>query len=108
MFFWTIIKNLKIGQIWHLFVLFLQHPLFMFATVKATFLTMKITQKEFPDIHKKNNKANAFRHALWNILIAKFCNKFSLDLDTILEWTKKITDWHEEFSTNKKMAKLLK
>ena len=107
MSFWNIIKSLDFKQVWILFLWFLQHPLYMFATVKATYFTMRIAQKEFPDIHDQHNKANAFRHALWNLLIAKESAKFSSDLDAVLSWTKRITDWHEEFSPNKEMAKLM-
>ena len=107
MLFWSIIRNLKFSQVYRVIVWFLLHPLFMFATIKATYITMKIAQKEFPDIHNKLNKANAFRHALWNFLIANQCSQFSFKLDSILDWTKKITDWHEEFSPNKEMAKLM-
>ena len=107
MSFWNIIKSLDFKQVWILFLWFLQHPLYMFATAKATYFTMRIAQKEFPDIHDQHNKANAFRHALWNILIAKEGAKFSSDLEAVLNWTKRITDWHEEFSPNKEMAKLM-
>ena len=92
MSFWKIIKSLNFKQLWVLFLWFLQHPLFMFATAKATYFTIRIAQKEFPDIHDQHNKANAFRHALWNLLIAKESAKFSSDLEEVLSWTKKITD----------------
>jgi len=107
MSFWAIIKNLKLDQIWLLFIWFLKYPLFMSSTIIATYYTMKIVQKEFFDVHNKHNKANAFRHALWNLLIANQCYKLSSNLDSILNWTKKITDWHEKFSPNKEMAKLM-
>ena len=70
-------------------------------------MTMKIAQSEFPNIHGKHNKANAFRHALWNILIAKKCAKFSKNNELILSWTKRVTDWHEEFSPNEEIAKMM-
>lgn len=104
---WKIIKSLDLKQLWTFFQWFLKHPLFMFATAKATFSTVRISQKEFPDIYDQHNKANAFRHALWNLLIAKESAKFSSDLEAILNWTKSITDWHEEFSPNKELAKLM-
>ncbi len=107
MSFCNIVKNLEFSKVYKIFVMFLKHPLFMFATVKATFLTMKIAQREFPYIHGGHNKANAFRHAIWNLLIAKESSKFSSDSKAILYWTKRITDWHEEFSPNKEMAKLM-
>ena len=77
----------------------------MISTVKATFSVMKIAQKEFPDVHGHHNKANAFRHALWNIYIANKCKRFSKNNSQIIDWTKGFTDWHEEFSPNEEIAK---
>jgi len=104
---WNIIKGLKFRQVTVLTGLFLRHPLFMFSTTRATFLAMRIAEEEFPDIHGKHNKANAFRHALWNMLITKKCSRFSKDLESVLSWTKRITDWHEEFSPNEELAKMM-
>jgi hypothetical protein len=73
----------------------------------ATFKVYRISQKKFPNIHGGHNKANAFRHALWNILIAQKCARFSENINDVLEWTKQITDWHEEFSPNEEMAKAM-
>ena len=103
--FWNIIKGLEFRQVTSLFVWFVKHPLFMLATIRATFLTMKIAQSEYPYIHGEHNKANAFRHALWNLLIANSSMKFSSEIDVVINWSKKITDWHEKFSPNKIMAK---
>lgn len=104
---WEVFKNLNFKQIGALFVWFLKHPIFMLATCKATIITLKIAQKEFPNIHGLHNKANAFRHAIWNVFIAIECNKFCTDENITLQWTKQITDWHEEFSPNEKMPKLM-
>ena len=104
---WEIIRSLKYKQLKSLLAWFLKHPLFMIATISATVLTFRISQREFPDIHGKLNKANAFRHALWNVLIAKKCLRFSKDIKSVLCWTKKITDWHEEFSPNEELAKAM-
>lgn len=104
---WEVIKNLNFKQTSALFVWFLKRPIFMLATFKATVNTLKIAENEFPKIHGAHNKANAFRHALWNVLIAKECNKFSNSLKEVLDWTKLITDWHEEFSPNSPMEKLM-
>ncbi len=101
---WKIIKSLNFKQVIVLFKWFLKHPIFMYATFRATVKTLRIAQKRFPNIHNFDNKANAFRHALWNILIAKQCLKFSSDIEQVLAWTKQITDWHEEFSPNKLLA----
>ncbi|APZ46701.1 hypothetical protein BW723_10560 [Polaribacter reichenbachii] len=102
---WKIIKSLNFKQVIVLLGWFLKHPIFMYATFRATVKTLRIAQKRFPNTHNFDNKANAFRHALWNILIAKKCLKFSSDLEQVLTWTKQITGWHEEFSPNEILAK---
>ena len=79
----------------------------MISTVQATVQTFQISQREFPNIHGGHNKANAFRHAFWNLLIAKKCARFSKNRESVINWAKKITDWHEEFSPNEKMAEAM-
>lgn len=103
----AIIKGLNFRQLKSLLFLFFKHPFFMISTVKATFNVMKIVEKEFPGIHGKQNKANAFRHALWNVFIAKECSRFSKNLEAILKWTKDFTDWHEEFSPNEELPRFM-
>ena len=107
MSFWRIIKGLNWKQLSSLIVWFLKHPLYMIATIQATLQTFQISQKEFPNIHGKNNKANACRQACWNALIAKKCIRFSSNIESVLDWTKKITDWHEEFAPNEKLAEMM-
>ena len=107
MSFWKIIKELNYKQLTSLVGLFFRHPLYMIGTLQATLLTFQISQRTFPNIHGKHNKANAFRHALWNLLIAKKCAQFSNNQKSVLSWTKKITDWHEEFAPNEKLAKTM-
>ncbi len=107
MSFWKIIKGLQFKQLINLTSIFFRHPFFMFSTMYATIDVMKVVQKEYPDIHGGDNKANAFRHALWSVFIAKRCAKYSKNTNAILSWTKKITDWHEEFSPNEDLAKMM-
>ncbi len=57
---------------------------------------MSISGEHFQSKHFQNGKANAFRHGLWNILIAKRCLRHSSNFQKVLQWTKNITDWHEE------------
>ncbi len=104
---WDVLKSLNFKQIRSLFGWFLKHPIFMLATLKATLKTLNVVNKEFPETHDGHNKANAFRHAFWNVIIAKECYGFSSNIDKVLEWTKTITDWHEEFSPNEKMPRLM-
>lgn len=107
MSFWKVIRGLKFRQVKSLAAWFIKHPLYMTSTIIATFSTYRISQREFPYIHGQHNKANAFRHALWNVLIAKQSSRFSNNQEAVLEWTQRITDWHEEFSPNEEMAKLM-
>lgn len=55
--------------------------------------------------HYKNGPANAFRHALWNYLIAKNCFRWKEKVDTVILWTTEITDWHEKAFPNRDLAK---
>lgn len=105
MSFGKIIKGLNFKQLFSLTVWFLKHPIFMICTVRATVLTFRISQREFPNIHGLHGKANAFRHALWNILIASKCHKIDKNLESVLNWTKEITDWHEYFSPNEELMR---
>jgi len=104
---WKLIKGIRFKQLIVLFVFFLKRPMFMFSTAKATSQTLKIVQEKFPGIHGKDNRANAFRHALWNYLIAVRCLKNEKNIKTILSWTKEITDWHEDFSPNAPLARAM-
>ena len=107
MSFWKLIKGIRFKQLTSLFRFPLKHPLFMFATIKATARTLKIVQEKFPDIHGKDNSANAFRHALWNYLIADKCMGNKNNTDVVISWAKEITDWHEDFSPNKGSARAM-
>lgn len=69
---------------------------FIWPTYKATKSCMRISTAHFGRQHYRNGQANAFRHALWNILIALGCGKVSSNIEKVVLWTKSITDWHEE------------
>ena len=104
---WKVIKSLKYKQLKSAFFLFLKKPLFVYPTLKATVTSYKISQKEFPKTHYLNGKANAFRHALWNIIICNECNKWVINIEKAVSWAKTITDWHEELSPNKPLDKAM-
>ena len=107
MSFWKLIKGIRFKQLISLLRFSLKYPLLMFATVKATSHTMKIVQEKFPNIHGKDNRANAFRHAFWNYLIAVKCWKRNKNIAKIISWTKEITDWHEDFSPNEPLPRAM-
>lgn len=102
-----IIKTIKVGQVKQLVIWFFKRPFFLLSAVFATVQALKIAQQEFPNIHGKHNKANAFRHALWNILIAKNCRKFSNHLPKVMNWTTTFTNWHEDFVINEELPRLM-
>ena len=107
MTFFKLIKAINYRQIVSLFKFLLRHPVLMIATIKATIKTMKIVQDKFPNLHGLDNKENAFRHALWNYLIALRCFEKESEISKIISWTKEITDWHEDFSPNKPLARAM-
>lgn len=107
MTFFKLINAINYKQIVSLFKFFLRHPVLMIATIKATIKTMKIVQDKFPGLHGLDNKENAFRHALWNYLIALRCFKKESQISKIISWTKEITDWHEDFSPNTSLARAM-
>ena len=107
MFVWDVIKGVRFKQLKSVLLFLFKHPVFMISTVMSTFNAVRVSQKEFPNTHGFHNKANAFRHALWNIFIAKECSRFSKNNYEIISWTKEFTDWHEDFAPNKELSKTM-
>ncbi len=97
---WKLLNTLNYKQLFSLFLIFIKQPLYIYPALKATSNSMLIAQKEFPNIHGKNNKANAFRHALWNILLVLEMLKWCKNSEKAILFAEKITTWHEDFSPN--------
>ena len=85
----------------------LLYPTYILPTYSATKETLKICDEKFGKSHHKSNKANAFRHALWNFLIAEKCFRGNNSVEKSIFWAKKITDLHEKLSPNKSLAKTM-
>lgn len=94
-------KNLRRKQLFSLGKVLILHPKFIIPTWSATRETIKICDNKFGKEHHKNSPANAFRHALWNFLICEKCYRISGSSEKALEWSKRITDLHEELSPNR-------
>ena len=94
------IRQLSIKQLWHLSVVFIKQPFLVFPTLKATKKTMKISSDLYGKAHHKNGSANAFRHALWNVLIAKAAFRKFQNTEKSIDWAKKVTDLHEKLAPN--------
>ena len=104
---WRFFKKLDYSTLWQLFILSVRNVVYIIPTIRATNLTVRLSDEHFAKLHHDNNATNGFRHALWNILIAKYCLKWNKNEAKVLNWTKKITDWHEEFSPNEDLAKTM-
>lgn len=94
------IGELKFSKLWQLAWIGIKNPLMVFPTNKATIRTMQICDKIYGDTHHGDNKANAFRHALWNILIAKKAMKMGRSKEGALSWADEITSLHEKLMPN--------
>ncbi len=70
-------------------------------SIKATAKCMSICQQLYPGKHQGDGPENAFRHSLWNILLANEALKWNRnDKDKALQWALTLTTWHEDFAPN--------
>jgi len=99
------LKLINKGNAWSFILLFMRHPFNLIPTFLATYQCVEISNEHYGTLHHKNNKTNAFRHALWNYLIAKKCSRWRRNKRKAIRFAQKITDWHEEFSPNAPLEK---
>lgn len=104
---WDLFRRLNYRQLLGLLGMFIKNPVYAIPTVIASNKCMAISQKEYGSKHHLSNPANAFRHALWVILIAKKCMIWKNDEERAMAWAKKFTDWHEDFSPNKALERAM-
>lgn len=102
---WKILRRIRFKHLVRVIGYGLQYPLFIWPTIKATEKTMSISTAHYGKKHVENGPANAFRHALWNYLIAKECTKWSKKRDKTIRWAKIITDWHENAFQNRELPR---
>lgn len=93
--FGSLLRNLT----WRTAKVFLSRPLFLIPTVIATIESIYLSEKLFTDSPDENGVANAYRHAVWNILIIKYSSLFS-SKEKASKWAEKITNLHEEIFPN--------
>ncbi|NER09806.1 hypothetical protein SAMN06265375_101675 [Muriicola jejuensis] len=93
---WGVIRRARPGQLLELLFLCLQNIRLIWPTYKATRITVEQANRHFGLSHRRNTPANAFRHALWNWLIACESSKKVKNEEKVLRWTQKITDMHEK------------
>lgn len=104
---WNRIKSLSFKQLFLLVKTFALKPQYFFPTHRATLQTLQICNRLYGKKHHKNNITNAFRHALWNILIAFHCYKKNKSIKTSVNWAKKTTDLHEKLAPNNQIEMLM-
>lgn len=93
------LKTLSAGLTWKMFRALLSKPLLLIPTVWATVESVIFSELNFAEAHGGQGVANAFRHAAWNLLIAKNCSLFT-SKEKAVEWAKFTTDLHEEYFPN--------
>ncbi|MEJ1221596.1 DUF6973 domain-containing protein [Sediminicola sp. 1XM1-17] len=105
--FWGVWRLVTPRDAWRLLKLLLRFPLFAYPTLSATIQCIRLCNAYFGRKHHKNNVANAFRHALWNFLIAAECKKWTRKNSKAVLWAELITNWHEDFSPNRDLARAM-
>jgi len=95
-----IIKRLSLKELFVLTGIMFSYPFYILPTFKATKKTLIVCDQYFKNNHHKNGIGNAFRHALWNVLICKYAFKINKNVTKSTNWAKKITDLHEKLAPN--------
>jgi|SaaInlStandDraft_1057018.scaffolds.fasta_scaffold02748_5 hypothetical protein len=67
-------------------------------TRDATKKSMELSDEHYPNSNGYQTKKDAFRHSLWNALIAKYAGAKKNKIWKCVKWAKKFTDKHEECS----------
>ena len=71
------------------------HPRMIRPTIDATDKTEELCDEYYPNLSGKKDRRDAFRHPLWNALIAKYAGKKKNKIWKCVKWAKKFTDKHE-------------
>lgn len=102
-----ILKRLSIKELFLLSALMLKHPFYILPTLNATKQTLVLCDRYFKNNHHKNGKGNAFRHALWNVLICRNVFKINKNVKKSVDWAQKVTDLHEKLAPNEPLEKTM-
>jgi hypothetical protein len=105
--YWKRIQQLNLKQLFQLTMLFASQPLLVRPTFVASKHTMTVCDELFGRSHHKNNKANAFRHAFWNILICQKTLKWTKNLEKSKIWAHKVTFLYEKVTKNAPLERLM-
>ncbi len=101
-----VIKNLTLALSFKMFWALISKPLLTIPTILATIESILYSQKNFNENHGGQGRANAFRHAAWNLLIARNVLWYYKE-DKASDWAKYLTDLHEEVFRNQDFDRLM-
>ena len=82
-----------------MFKTLISRPILFIPTLWATVESILFSELNFQEPHGGRGISNAFRHAAWNLLIARNCAYFT-SAENALQWAKLVTDLHEECFPN--------
>ena len=99
------LRNLSFKNFFILGGVFILKPFLIVPTYKGTKKTISTCNDCFGKKHHGDTRSNAFRHALWNYLICEQCFEIAGSIEKAINWSKRITDLHEDLSPNSKLAK---
>src|SRR5690606_39389481 len=102
---WSVLGRVKLKHLVRGLFLGLGHPLFLWPTIRATRECVRVSTEHYGRLHHKNGPANAFRHALWNYMIAEACSPDGVREERAIAWAEKITRWHEDAFPNPDLAR---
>ena len=100
------LKSLSVSLTWKMFRALVSRPLLILPTSWATVQSILYSEKYFDEAHGGRGVANAYRHAAWNLLIAKNAS-FYTSPEKAIAWAKFITDMHEECFPNEPFDNLM-
>jgi hypothetical protein len=87
--------------------LFTRHPLLFSSAIPATLRCIAICNRLFGKAHHRNNQTNAFRHALWNMLLIKYASAVTKTREEAAGWAEALTTWYEDFSPNRPLPRAM-
>lgn len=80
-------------------LLLIFHPALIDGTERASKNALNWAENAYYGTNQHLTKADAYRHAIWNVLIPKYCASHFNNEHDATDWAKKFTDAHENGSS---------
>ncbi len=98
---WAFVKGITTHFCYKMVLTFLLRPHLLFSTLMATVEATRYAEQLFPNESSYSHGiANAYKHAVWNALLAFRTLWFFRSVKKSLQWAKKVTDMHEDCFLN--------